>query len=57
VAYIGDDINCKELLESVGICACPNNSLEEILSIPNIIKLSKNGGEGAVREFVNKVIC
>jgi N-acylneuraminate cytidylyltransferase len=56
VAYIGDDINCKELLESVGICACPNNSLEEILSIPNIIKLSKNGGDGAVREFVNKLL-
>ncbi len=56
VAYIGDDINCKELLESVGICACPNNSLEEILSIPNIIKLSKSGGDGAVREFVNKLL-
>ena len=56
VAYIGDHINCKELLESVGICACPNNSLEEILSIPNIIKLSKSGGDGAVREFVNKLL-
>jgi len=51
VAYIGDDINCKELLESVGICACPNDSLEEIKNISNIIKLSKNGGDGAVREF------
>lgn len=56
VAYIGDDINCKELLESVGICACPNNALDEILNITNIIKLSRSGGDGAVREFVNEII-
>lgn len=56
VAYIGDDINCKELLLSVGIAACPSNALEEIKNIPNIIKLSKAGGEGAVREFVQLVL-
>lgn len=52
IAYIGDDINCKELLEQVGIAACPTNSLKSIKSINNIIQLSKNGGEGAVREFI-----
>ncbi|MFW3341614.1 HAD-IIIA family hydrolase [Aliarcobacter butzleri] len=52
VAYIGDDINCKELLSNVGLKACPVNALEEIKNIPNIIKLSKAGGDGAVREFV-----
>lgn len=52
VAYIGDDINCKELLSSVGFAACPANALDEIKNIPNIIKLTKSGGEGAVREFV-----
>ncbi len=56
VAYIGDDINCKELLESVGLCACPNNSQDQIKTIPNIIQLSKNGGYGAVREFVNIIL-
>ena len=56
VAYIGDDINCKELLQSVGIAACPANALEEIKSISNIIKLSKKGGDGAVREFVERII-
>lgn len=53
VAYIGDDINCKELLSSVGFAACPANALDEIKNIPNIIKLSKCGGEGAVREFID----
>lgn len=56
VAYIGDDVNCKELLESVGISACPSNSLDEIKNIPSIIQLSKNGGDGAVREFVNIIL-
>lgn len=53
VAYIGDDVNCKELLEKVGLAACPANAVEEIKEIPNIIQLEKAGGEGAVRELVN----
>lgn len=56
VAYIGDDINCKELLECVGQRACPSDSVDEIKNIPNIIKLSKKGGEGAVREFVRIIL-
>ena len=52
VAYIGDDINCFELLSSVGYAACPNNAVAKIKSIPNIIQLTKNGGEGVVREFI-----
>jgi YrbI family 3-deoxy-D-manno-octulosonate 8-phosphate phosphatase len=56
VAYVGDDINCKELLQSVGTCACPCNSLREIKSIENIIQLQKRGGDGAVREFVEIIL-
>lgn len=56
VAYIGDDINCKELLQSVGLAACPVNALDEIKNIPNIMKLSKCGGDGAVREFVDSIL-
>jgi len=53
VAYIGDDINCKELLENVAYCACPNNAVQDIKKIPNIIHLKKDGGAGAVREFID----
>lgn len=56
VAYIGDDINCYELLEAVGLAACPSNSQPEIKSIVNIIHLEKAGGDGAVREFINKIL-
>lgn len=56
VAYIGDDINCKELLQSVGRAACPANALANIKKISNIIKLSQKGGDGAVREFVEIIL-
>ena len=56
VAYIGDDVNCFELLSNVGFPACPKNAVEKIKSIPNIIQLSQNGGSGAVREFVEIII-
>lgn len=57
VAYIGDDINCKELLEAVGLAACPANALQEIKNIPNIVQISKCGGNGAVREFIETIIA
>ena len=56
VAYIGDDVNCFELLSNVGIAACPENAMKKIKSIPNIIQLNKNGGEGVVRELVELIL-
>lgn len=56
VAYIGDDINCFDLLSNVGFAACPADALDKIKSIPNILILSKKGGEGCVREFIEKII-
>ncbi|MBQ4801404.1 acylneuraminate cytidylyltransferase [Aquimarina sp. MMG015] len=57
VAYIGDDINCFELLSAVGLAACPSNALRKIRNIPGIIKLSRKGGEGVVREFYEEVLA
>jgi len=56
VAYIGDDINCLELLKNVGFAACPYDSLNIIKNEPNVINMTKNGGHGAVREFINKIL-
>ncbi len=56
IVYVGDDINCFELLSHVGIAACPLNAVEKIKSINGIIKLKKNGGEGAVRELIDKIL-
>ena len=55
-AYIGDDINCKELLENVGLAACPADAVQEVKIISGIMCLNKNGGYGCVREFVDKVL-
>ena len=52
VSYIGDDINCFEILNEVGYPACPSNSVEKIKSINNIRHLMKSGGQGVAREFV-----
>jgi N-acylneuraminate cytidylyltransferase len=56
VAYIGDDVNCWELLSQVGIAACPSNAVEKIKNIPGIIPLAKEGGQGAVREFAEIIL-
>ena len=51
VAYIGDDLNDYKSMKFVGVSACPNNAVEEIKKI-SCINLSKNGGNGAIREFI-----
>jgi YrbI family 3-deoxy-D-manno-octulosonate 8-phosphate phosphatase len=56
VAYIGDDVNCHELLSSVGFAACPANALEVVKNIPNIMVMKKKGGEGCVREFIELIL-
>ena len=56
IAYIGDDVNCFELLSNTGVSACPMNAVSKIKSIPNIIQLKKNGGDGVVREFVELIL-
>jgi len=56
VAYVGDDVNCLELLQAVGLAACPANAVAAIKKIPNVILLEKKGGDGAVREFVELIL-
>ena len=53
VAYIGDDINCFDILSSVGLAACPADACDKIKSIPGVIVLTRNGGAGCVREAVD----
>ena len=56
VAYIGDDYNCYELLSSVGLAACPADAMRKIKLIPGINIMTLKGGEGCVREFIEKFI-
>jgi N-acylneuraminate cytidylyltransferase len=56
VAYIGDDINCYDLLSSVGIAACPADAQSKVMTIPGIQTLTFKGGEGCVREFIESLL-
>jgi len=56
VAGIGDDVNDYEVLNAVGMKACPANAHTNIRNISNMIILSRNGGKGAVREFIDNFI-
>lgn len=56
VAYIGDDLNCIGLLEKVGLAACPADAVDAVKAVPGIMMLYKKGGEGCVREFVERIV-
>jgi 3-deoxy-D-manno-octulosonate 8-phosphate phosphatase (KDO 8-P phosphatase) len=53
VAYIGDDINDLEVISVVGLAACPADSVKQVKEKVKIV-LTKKGGEGCVREFVDE---
>ena len=53
VAYMGDDINDLDVMKLVGCTACPADSSEEVLEISQKV-MKKNGGAGAVREFIDE---
>ena len=59
VAFIGDDNNdysCMELVKNGGgITACPKDAVKEIVEISDYV-CHKNGGDGAVREFIEWII-
>ena len=55
VAMLGDDINDLEVMESIGVSACPQDAVPKIKDVAQII-LNKNGGEGCVREFIDNYL-
>ncbi len=55
VAYIGDDLNDLPCMHICGLSACPSDAVKEIKENVNFVCKS-NGGEGAVREFVDYII-
>ena len=56
VAYIGDDINCLELLREAGFAACPADADPLVKNLPFIYISPLKGGEGCVRDFIRKIL-
>ena len=55
IAYIGYDLNDLELLQKVGLSSMPSNSPILESFTPDYIT-KKSGGQGAFREFIDKII-
>lgn len=55
VAIIGDDINDLSIMREVGLSACPKDAVQEVKKEVDIV-LTKNGGEGVVREFIDNFL-
>ena len=55
IAYIGDDLPDVELLKAVGMSGAPASAPEYVRSLATI-SLTKKGGEGVFREFVESII-
>ena len=55
VAYIGDDIGDMSLLKQVGYAGVPASAPDYVRALGNV-PLTKKGGEGVFREFVEKII-
>ncbi|WP_297441257.1 HAD hydrolase family protein [Sulfurimonas sp.] len=54
-AAIGDDLNDFNMLNLAGRSFTPKNGVREIQEIVDVV-LSKNGGEGAVREMIDILV-
>ena len=52
VAYVGNDINDKEVMEIAGTTYCPSDSHKSIQSISDNI-LKTKGGNGVIRELLD----
>ena len=53
IAYIGDDLNDLDCIRYCGLTACPADAVPEVLKVVDYV-CSRNGGRGAVREFIDK---
>ncbi len=57
VCFVGDDINDLDLLSRVGTPACPANAMPQVKALPNIIRLTRHGGDGAIRELCEMILA
>lgn len=55
ILYVGDDLPDIPVMKNVGLAVCPADAVEEVKTIAHYI-CSKKGGEGCVREIIEKVM-
>ncbi len=55
IAYMGDDLIDLAVMKRCKLAGAPKDSVDEILAISDFIS-TKNGGDGAVREFIEFIL-
>ena len=55
IAYIGDDLNDLPCINYCGTTACPADAVPQVLEVADYV-CSHNGGRGAVREFIDRIL-
>ena len=55
IAYIGDDLNDLECIRYCGHTGCPADAVPEVMGAVDYV-CKRNGGSGAVREFIDHLI-
>lgn len=55
VAMIGDDVNDLGVMAEIGLSVCPADAAKRVRNTVDVV-LTKPGGHGAVREFVEEVL-
>ena len=55
VAYIGDDENDLQCMKVCGLSGCPADAVESVKEAVDVV-CTKDGGQGAVREFIEYIL-
>lgn len=55
IAYMGDDLNDILIMKQSGLTGSPKDAADEVIQIADFVS-EKNGGSGAVREFVEYIL-
>ena len=55
ILYMGDDFPDIEVMQKVGIAACPKDAAHEVIEIADYIS-PRAGGKGCVRDVIEKVL-
>lgn len=55
IAYMGDDLNDLNIMKKVGLKGAPQDAVPEVKEEADFVS-SKNGGDGAVREFTEFIL-
>ena len=55
IAYMGDDLNDILIMKQSGLTGAPKDAADEVIQIVDFVS-GKNGGSGAVREFVEYIL-